>query len=219
MITVTKNFPKVYALLKTCPLEILEEMELVRFAAKKFRLDQGESYQHVYLILNGNVKVFVMNHKGNQITLDIYEQGNFIGEHEAIINQPFSASLHSLTEVQLLKIPVKTFIKWMELDNAFCQRLTQSLCEQLYELTNRAAKYSLNDVRTQVVSTILSAYEQTNQLSIEKKQILDSVSATSRSVYRTLQQLSEEQLIQIESETVRIASLEKLQQIIEEEGR
>lgn len=219
MITVAKNFPKVYEIVKTCPLEVIEQIELERFAAKKFYLEQGESYEYVYILLSGNVKVFVMNSKGNQITLDIYEQGNFIGEHEALIKKPFSASLCSMTEVQLLKIPVQAFLQWMALDNAFCQRLTQSLCEQLYELTHRAAKYSLNDVRTQVAETMLSSYRETRKSKIDKKQLLDSVSATSRSVYRVLQQFSEQGWIQIESEEIQILAMEKLKEIIEEEGK
>lgn len=217
MIAITRNFPKVACLLKSCPLEVIEQMELVRFSAKKFQLDQGEKYNSVYIIVSGNVKVFVMNQKGKQITLDIYGQGNFIGEHEAIVKKPFSASLCSITEVQLLKIPVESFLRWLKLDNAFCQKLTESLCEQLYELTNRAAKYSLNDVRTQVLSTILVAYQQENQQQIAKKQLLDSVSATSRSVYRTLQQLSEEGLIAIESERISILDIDELRKSIEEE--
>lgn len=195
-------------MLKHCPYNILSKMELLHVKGKKFYLSQGSTYPSVYIIVSGKLKIFVSEENGRQILLDIYEDGNLIGEQEAFLNTSYSASVESLTDCLLIKIPNNYFLEWINLDKHFNQQLIQSLCEQMYELTNRAAKYSLSSVKEQVITTIIDL-EETHEI-IDKKLVVESVSATPRSVYRILNELERLSLIRVNPKSISIIKKEKL---------
>ncbi|MFF2910680.1 Crp/Fnr family transcriptional regulator [Paenibacillus sp. NPDC057934] len=204
------NHPRMHTILKDCPFEVLREMEIQTFKKNKFYLPQGEMHAFVYIVVSGNVKVYVMNESAKQVTLDIYSCGNFIGEQEAMIQKPFSASIVSISEVTLIKIPDKAFLYWLSKDANFNQIVIASLCEQMYKLTNRTIKYSLDSVRSQIISSLLEESNGQKSAMIQKKVILDSVSSTNRSVYRVLNQLEVEGSIVISGDEIEIVDREKL---------
>lgn len=146
-------------LLKNCPYTILSKMVVAQFKPKKFLLNQGEYHDSVYIVINGEIRIFVSEENGREILLDIYREGNFIGEQEAFLNSPYSASIENITECLVIKMSNSDFIEWVHLDANCNQRLIKSLCEQMYELTNRTAKYSLSTVKEQVITTILELQE------------------------------------------------------------
>lgn len=198
----------VYRLLKDCPYSIFSKMIVTQFKPKHFFLNQGEHYDFVYIVVTGEIKIFVSEENGREILLDIYREGNFIGEQEAFLKTPYSASIENITECLVIKIPNKSFINWVHLDSNCNQRLIKSLCEQMYELTNRAAKYSLSTVKEQVITTILDLKR--SRKIIDKKLLIQSVSATSRSVYRVLSELEYLGLIIVDAKTITIINEEKL---------
>lgn len=208
LLEVVKSNKKINHIFQNCPYKILSHMELVHVKAKKFSLIQGNCYDSVYIIVSGKLKIFVAEENGRQILLDIYKEGNFIGEQEAYLNAPYSASIESITDCLMIKIPNTYFLEWVRLDSHFNELLLQSLCEQMYELTNRAAKYSLATVKEQVIATIFDLYE-SHQI-IEKKLLVESVSATPRSVYRVLNELEQLSLIQVEPKIISILDEVKL---------
>lgn len=208
LLAIVKSNNTINKMLFNCPYYILSEMTLVHMKAKKFKLSQGSFYNYVYIAVSGDIKIFVSEENGKQILLDIYKEGNLIGEQEALSKKAYSASIENLTDCLLIKIPNTIFIEWVQKDASFNQLLIHSLCEQMNELTNRAAKYSLATVKEQVISTIIDL-EQSNGL-IDKKLLLESISATSRSVYRILNELEQEKLIIVNTKHINLLNKEKL---------
>ncbi len=207
ILNLIENYPAACRLLKNCPLSICQKMAVCDYEAFAFKLQQGICYDVVYIILSGSARVFVMDEKGNQVTLDVYHQGNLIGEHEAIRHLPFSSSIESLTEIRLIKIAASDYLKWLKMDDEFSFSIIASLCDQLYELTNRTVKYALLDVRTQVLLTLYSEYMKRRSLKISKKYIMTSVSATARSIYRIINELQKEGVISLVGDSVCIEDL------------
>lgn len=195
-------------LMNDCPYSILAQMELRSFKPRKFFLAQGEFHSSVYIIVSGQINVFVSEENGRHILLDVYKRGNFIGEQEAYLNVPYSASLENMTDCLLIEIPNNTFIEWVSLDTIINKKLILSLCEQMYDLTNRAAKYSLSTVKEQVIMTLLDLHNKNNN--IDKKLLVASVSATPRSVYRILNELENLELITLDSKHITIIDQKKI---------
>lgn len=208
LLSVINHNQVIQQMLKHCPYTILSKMELVSFKARKFQLYQGVKHTNVYIVVNGKIKIFVADENGRQILLDIYQSGNLIGEQEAYLNAPYSASIENTSECLLIKLSNQAFIEWVNLDHHFNKRLIQSLCEQMYELTNRAAKYSLGSVKKQVITTILDLQKEDEI--IDKKLLVQSVSATSRSVYRILNELESLEIIRVEQKIISIIDQQKL---------
>ncbi|MEE6639990.1 cyclic nucleotide-binding domain-containing protein [Limosilactobacillus pontis] len=103
---------QVRQLMRTVPLNILERMRVRYFASKQFVLHQDERYDHTYLLVSGRVKVFLNSPSGKQVVLDVYEPGMFLGEQEAIINRPYSASIVNISPVTVLEMANADFVEW-----------------------------------------------------------------------------------------------------------
>lgn len=175
-----QEYPCVTKLLAYCPHRILQELVIVEYSKGDFFLMRGNQYACVYYIVNGTVDIFIDNFKDKQIILDTYDAGNFIGEHEVLNGAPFSSSVISTSDIILLKIPKKQYIEWLAIDHNLNKILINSLCSQIYKLSNLVETYSLLTTKEQVCLALSQLTVANNTIS--RTSLMKKVSSTTRSV-------------------------------------
>lgn len=202
-------------LVKTAPLNIIEQMDVKKFDTKQFILHQGESYQNTYLLVNGRVKVFLNSPSGKQVVLDVYDSGMFLGEQEAIINRPYSASIINISPITVLSIRNSDFVEWSHRDHRFADRLIHNLSEQIYHLTKRMERYSMHSALQQIGLFLL--YCAHEHIPITWERITYEVDTSYRNINRVLKKLADINVIQINRSIIKITDFQTLQQIVETE--
>lgn len=212
---VTSN-PKVYELLKTAPLKTFEKMSIHHYDTGTFQLNQNERYDVMYILVEGRVKVFLSGYSGKSVVLDVYGPGMFLGEQEAIIDQPYSASIVNITPVTLLRLPNTEFREWTSRDHRFANNLINNLSMQIYHLTKRVERYSLHSALQQVGLALLQAVDH-HQL-ITREYLTYEVDTSYRNINRVLKQLTELEIIRIDNSVIKVLDVERLHQIIKSEG-
>lgn len=206
---------RVRQLVKTAPLNIIEQMDVKKFDTKQFVLHQGESYQNTYLLVNGRVKVFLNSPSGKQVVLDVYDSGMFLGEQEAIINRPYSASIINISPITVLSIRNSDFVEWTQKDHRFADRLIHNLSEQIYHLTKRMERYSMHSALQQIGLFLLSCAHE--HIPITRERITYEVDTSYRNINRVLKKLADINVIQINRSIIKITDFQTLQQIVETE--
>lgn len=206
---------RVRQLVKTAPLNIVEQMDVKKFDTKQFILHQGERYQNTYLLVNGRVKVFLNSPSGKQVVLDVYDSGMFLGEQEAIINRPYSASIINISPITVLSIRNSDFVEWTQRDHRFADRLIHNLSEQIYHLTKRMERYSMHSALQQIGLFLLSCAHE--HIPITREKITYEVDTSYRNINRVLKKLADINVIQINRSIIKITDLQTLQQIVETE--
>lgn len=206
---------RVRQLVKTAPLNIVEQMDVKKFDTKQFILHQGESYQNTYLLVNGRVKVFLNSPSGKQVVLDVYDSGMFLGEQEAIINRPYSASIINISPITVLSIRNSDFVEWTQKDHRFADRLIHNLSEQIYHLTKRMERYSMHSALQQIGLFLLSCAHE--HIPITREKITYEVDTSYRNINRVLKKLADINVIQINRSIIKITDFQTLQQIVETE--
>ena len=206
---------RVRQLVKTAPLNIVEQMDVKKFDTKQFILHQGESYQNTYLLVNGRVKVFLNSPSGKQVVLDVYDSGMFLGEQEAIINRPYSASIINISPITVLSIRNSDFVEWTQRDHRFADRLIHNLSEQIYHLTKRMERYSMHSALQQIGLFLLSCAHE--HIPITREKITYEVDTSYRNINRVLKKLADINVIQINRSIIKITDFQTLQQIVETE--
>ncbi|MGX7013409.1 Crp/Fnr family transcriptional regulator [Vagococcus silagei] len=202
-----QQYPKIAEILRDCPYTILKSFEIQTYSKGEFYLEKGTISNEVYIIVDGLVDIFIESNNGKRVSLDIYQSGNIIGEHEIIHKNPFSVSVMSLSNITILKLQREQFLKWLDLDRNFSKFLIESLCSQLYKLSQLTEVYSIFSTKEQV-SLILSKLNTTQ--CIERSQLLLQVSSTPRSVDRILKDLREKNIISNDNGLIRVINHEKL---------
>lgn len=208
-----KNNYKMRELLSSCPLFILERMEKCIFPAGKFELFQGKKYDFTYIVVSGQIKIFLISTNGKSVVLDIYGSGMLIGEQEAIINKAYSASVLNITDVTLLKINNNDFRKWISCDNLFANKLLHNLSSQIYNLTQRTERYSLYSAMEQIISFLIKSYE--NNETITREKLTYEVDTSYRNINRILKKLIDLKAIEINNGKIYILNKKLIERILE----
>ncbi len=207
-----KSNAKVSSLLKTCPLEIIDDIEVKNFSTGEFKLLQGNKYDDTYVLVSGKVKVYLISGGGKEVVLDVYDAGMLIGEQEAIIKTAYSASILNITPVVMLKINNRNFRKWIDLDHVFASNFIYNLSEQLYHLTKRTERYSLHSALEQTVAYLINELQTGDQ--ITRKQLEYEVDTSYRNINRILQILNQVDAIEVDRGNITILDHSKLYDIL-----
>jgi CRP-like cAMP-binding protein len=89
--------------------EILDMMQLETYPAGKMILQEGQSTQNLWIIVNGHCQVLKENKNGGKQELATLEKCCVFGEMSFFHLAPHSASVRSLTEVQVLRFPRENY--------------------------------------------------------------------------------------------------------------
>ncbi len=202
------NNPKLASLFKYCPLYLLERIKKQDFPLGKFQLFQGNPHEFTYLLVSGQIKVYLMSSNGKSVVLDIYGPGMFIGEQEAIIQKPYSASITNITDVTLLRMANNDFNEWRLYDQQFANKLIYNLSFQIYNLTQRTERYSLHSATEQIITFLIKEKRQNHNVS--REQLTFEVDTSYRNINRILQNLVDLNFIAIKNGKIHILNEKEL---------
>jgi CRP-like cAMP-binding protein len=129
-----KNIP-LFAFVEDEDLELIEEkLEQVTFPAETLIIKEGDPGDCLYLLKSGRVKVFARNEETDQeIILSYLESGDHFGEMALISGDPRSASILSVTDVDLWKLDKEIFDTLLMNNPKITVTLTHLLTQRLKE--------------------------------------------------------------------------------------
>lgn len=205
----------VHEIVANAPLNVIERMQVVTFEVGRFMLHQDEYHDYTYLLVEGRVKVYLISPNGKSVVLDVYGPGMFLGEQEAIIKKPYSASIINITPVTLLKMSNQDFVNWSQHDHRFANRMISYLSEQIYHLTKRTERYSLYSAMQQIGLELTRSAKEKRPIS--REQLTYEVDTSYRNINRVLKRLSELGIIDASKTVIKILNVEELQRIIKTE--
>lgn len=100
-------------------------------------VDSEEAGTDVYLVLRGEVRVFLRTPAGRRAILADVRAGGILGEMAAIDNRPRSASIVALTRTRLAAIPAMAFLDFVHEEPPACDRLLRILTTRIREGNER----------------------------------------------------------------------------------
>ena len=211
VVEILESNTKMYQMLKNCPYQILKEWSVESYDKGEFLLHQGEVYEYFYIVVSGEIDIYMLSEDGKKFSLSKYYAGNFIGEHEIFNLVPFSCSVESLTPVVLLKLEREKFLLLLDLDRSMEKIITQTLCTQFYNLSKKSGKAVLYTVKEQICNYLLNPKRSVSNGVFEKQQLLDYIPVNKRSIDRVLKKLSDQDLIEYDSGRITVKDVAGLE--------
>ena len=80
-----------------------------RFSPHTFLCRQGETLQHVFIVLSGQIQIEAHTKDGRQAIIAIHNPGDVLGELSPIDGKPRSATAQAISKVTTLVIPAQQF--------------------------------------------------------------------------------------------------------------
>ncbi len=213
---------RIYEIMKSCPYELLRKMKIREFKANEFVRNQDEIYQTMFIVLGGELDIYVESENGKKYYLNTYRKGCYIGELEMFGNRPYVSRVEAKTNVRLLEIEKEDFIHWVQTDRNMNDYFVKTLCESSYALCRNMGNntlYSLTQRICQYLVSSIGANPKTDNLvEISSEDLAERMAVTQRSVNRVLQKLREADLIVITKKKIIVNDVDGLVLQIEKEN-
>ena len=157
-------------------------------------LNEGDSSDSLYIVLEGRVKAFVADAAGHEVVLSTMGPGEYFGEM-ALDRRPRSASIMTLVSSRFLIVPGDEFRGFLASHPAFALSLVEKLIYKVRALTESVKSLALMDVYGRVARLLLElAEDRDGRLVIGERltqqDIASRVGASREMVSRILKDLS-----------------------------
>jgi len=180
------------------------------YAKNTILLSEGDPSEMFYLILKGQVKIFISDEKGKEVLLNLQGPGEYFGEIAIIDKASRSASVMTIEACQIAVVSKQGFERCLAEHPELAMGLIRNLVKCVRSLTEQVKGLALLDVYGRVTNTLTGlAKEQNGELVIEQRltqqDIANMVGASREMVSRILKDLSTGGYIRIEDRKIIIA--------------
>ncbi len=185
---------------------------------KKQRIYTEGNYPHsLYYLESGKIRTFKINENGKELTIDLYNTGDFFGYIALFEGTAYKVSAETLEESQISIVDKDEFEKLMnnskEITNKFIKLLVNNVTEKEDQMINLAYN-SLRKRVADAIITLLKKYKTQEQdifkIHISREDLAHIAGSTTESLIRTLSDFKNEKLIEAEAGYVKVLNEQKL---------
>ena len=174
-------------------------------------LRESEPGDQFFVIVKGEVKVFVDSPDGREVVLTHLQAGDFFGEMALFDGAARSASVASLGESDLVSLAREDFFAAMAADFELTKRIFHALSARLRRSNEIIESLALQDVGGRLARYLVRLADASGQQPVDgyyavhrptHQEIANSIGATRETVTRMLKQFEDRKLIRIKGSTV-----------------
>ena len=194
-----------------------------RFAKKEAVFREGDRAEGFFIVATGKVKVFKLSGEGKEQILHVLEAGQTFAEAVIFEGGVFPAHAEALADAELLFLPKRPFIEFLERRPNVAIRMLASLSRWLKRMTELAESLSLRDVETRLIFYLSEELKARGipprdgaelDLPIGKNVLASRLGTVPETFSRTLKKLQDDGLIDVRGKRIRIVSAESLFSIL-----
>jgi CRP-like cAMP-binding protein len=179
----------------------------------------GETCEAFYLVVRGQVKLYVSSPNGQEKVIEIVGPGRSFAEAMMFMEVPYILNVQSLTDSLLICVYKKTVFEEIEKDPRFALRMLAGISRRLHGLVQDVEGYALHSGMQRLIGYLLRDVEDikasstgivTVSLPVSKATIASRLSLTPEYFSRVLHELEAEGLIAIDKREVQILDAHRL---------
>jgi len=188
-------------------LEKIAAASVVRtFSKNSIVITEGDSSSSLYVILSGEVKVFVSDEEGKTNIVNRLGPGDYFGELSLIDEEPRSASVEALSKCRMSILSRQYFVQYLEQHPRVAISLLKGMGRRLRNTTGHAKNLALMDVFGRIASVLLNAAsDEDGRLitpALTQQDIADQVGSSREMVSRILKDLRAGEYIALEGKRI-----------------
>lgn len=172
---------------------------------------QGEQAKALYIILNGQVKVFKLSLEGKEQILHILGPGEPFGEVPAFAGQTFPAHAQALQDSELLYIPMDGLLTLCKKDPSLVFNMLALLAARLRQFVTLIENLTLKAVPQRLAAYLLHLHDKHDSLTIDldiaKGTLASFIGATPEALSRALKRMNRQGLLKVNGRTIQLCDL------------
>ncbi|GAA2842409.1 Crp/Fnr family transcriptional regulator [Crossiella cryophila] len=196
-----------------------------RFSPGAVIWSQGEPSQHVFVVLEGRIRVSTGSVAGREAVLAICGPGEIVGELSAVDGRTRSANVAAVDQVEVLVVPAARLDRLCEEHPRVAWAMLKVVADRLRQSDRRRSEYVDGSVTHRTVALLLDLAEQYGRpvaagveiaLSISQQQLADTVSVSRESLARVLRELRDRRLVDTGRQRITVLDLPGLRALAAE---
>ena len=189
--------------LHTIPGAFLEDAAVLRFAPGEYIKRAGDDFDRFCILKKGSCKL-VYEAENTSLIIDLYHEGDFFGEMEAIGMQTTDRSLIALTACEVLCFTREQFRHMWSTCSDMSMYIFTVHCERLMRSGNDKIDSECMFLREKVFRLIQQNLNEQNYFLYTKDVLAEMAGVSLRSLNRSLSELKQLRLISISSGAIRL---------------
>ncbi|WP_022794983.1 Crp/Fnr family transcriptional regulator [Marinococcus halotolerans] len=188
-----------------------EELQTIDHLSDMHRINKGtvivspeRPIPALFLLKQGQVRLYRMNPQGRQFTVDILTSGNIFGETDSMTLTDENVYVEAMVDTCVCVINVEAFESFMERHPKIALKLINILSNRLKETYSMSEKIELSDVKHRILFLLLKLSEkegkryhewQTIDMKLTHADIANMIASTRETTSAVLSALKKEEVI------------------------
>lgn len=195
-----------------------ENRTIKKIRKKDMLFMEGEPSNFLYFLISGKIKVYKANELGKEYIIDIYKDGDLLGDTSLLESSMHKESAIAIEESEVAWIPRNDFLKLLELYPEMNGKFIKIMSNNYFEAEEKLLRLAYDSARKRVAEAIIfiyKKYKSVNEYNLSFSLQRDNISALSgispESVSRNLTDFRSEGLIETCNGMIKILDLKKLE--------
>lgn len=203
-----------FSKLTDAQLEKLKKISVIKkYKAKEILFYEGDEPTYLYVLLQGTLKVYKTNHKGQQIFLHQFYPGGLVAELANFENIPYPATAEFMSDSEVLRIDYQALEKDFFKNPEISFEIIKSLIAKHKILIDVIQKEVILTADAKVAKFILENEDLFKKL--KNTQVASILNLTPETLSRTLSKFKSSGIIDLdEKHHIRVLNLQKLEEVL-----
>jgi CRP/FNR family transcriptional regulator len=171
---------------------------------------QGEKSEFLYILVQGNAKIYRLDNKGNEVILHNFIAPILLAERANLAGIPYPANCTMTSDGIIVKIEFESFKLLMKKAD-ICFKIMQSLLKKMTSLEDVIDNNLILDTETKIAKFI---YENSEAFeTLKQHSIASLLNIKPETLSRKLKKLKELNIIENQNSKLKVVNKEKLKEI------
>jgi len=200
----------------------LTKSETINYYKRKQRVYAEGNYPHgLFYLISGKVRTYKSNDNGKELTIGLYNAGDFFGYNALIENAVYRETAETLEESEMSIIGQKDFEILINNNRKVAQKFIKLLAQNVSEKEEQLINLAYNSLRKRVANALIALSRKYKEegladfmIYISREDLAHIAGTTTESLIRTLSDFKNEKLIEAGPGNVKILNEQKLQSML-----
>ena len=201
--------------------KLTSETSLSHFKKKQKIYVEGNHPHSLFYLDEGKVRTFKMNDNGKELTINLFNKGDFFGYNALLEDTPYQETAETLEECGVSIINREDFEILIYNNKEVAQKFIKLLAQNVSEKENQLLSLAYNSLRKRVADAIItllnkykSAGDRKFEIQMSREDLAHIAGTTTESLIRTISDFKNEKLVSSEGGSIQVLNENKLREML-----
>ena len=216
---VVRRAPLITALDEAAAISLRASMDSVKIAKGSILFKEGDDGEHLYVIIDGKLKLGTSSGDGRENLLSILGPGEMFGELSLFDPGPRTSTATAVTDAKLLSLSHEKVIPWLKQNPEVSLQLLTRLSQRLRRTNEAVGDLVFSDVPGRVAKALIDLGDRFGKTSPEgllvnhdltQEELAQLVGASRETVNKALADFAGRGWLKLDGRSVLITDVERL---------